>query len=173
MGNGIFHFGALVSSLPTTFLHSPSASHVRIRPPAIWRRRVQCPVSRSQGARSVRCVSPQVLVITFFVLKYSVAFQVPSAFLYLFLLPTAERLQASHNPNLIVKLSREPGWSQHHPGTMGPDAAYFYFGPSRPSYSSVYGVGTPTPTSGFIVYGNNRHSIPMAHLRRQSKEGSQ
>ncbi|KAJ7729474.1 hypothetical protein B0H16DRAFT_1586836 [Mycena metata] len=80
---------------------------------------------------------------------------------------------ASHNPNLIVKLSREPGWSQHHPGTMGPDAAYFYFGPSRPSYSSVYGVGTPTPTSGFIVYGNNRHSIPMAHLRRQSKEGSQ
>jgi hypothetical protein len=82
-------------------------------------------------------------------------------------------MQASHNPNLIVKLSREAVWSQHHPGTMGPDAAYFYFGPSRPSYSSVYGAGTPTPTAGFIVYGNNRNSIPMGHLRRQSREGSQ
>ncbi|KAJ7339776.1 hypothetical protein DFH08DRAFT_875521 [Mycena albidolilacea] len=80
---------------------------------------------------------------------------------------------ASHNPNLIVKLSREAVWSQHHPGTMGPDAAYFYFGPSRPSYSSVYGAGTPTPTPGFIVYGNNRNSIPMGHLRRQNREGSQ
>ncbi|KAK6974511.1 hypothetical protein R3P38DRAFT_596257 [Favolaschia claudopus] len=79
---------------------------------------------------------------------------------------------ASHNPNLIVKLSREALWSQHHPGTMGPDAAYFYFGPSRPSYSSVYGAGTPTPTPGFIVYGNNRNSIPMGHLRRQNREGS-
>ncbi|KAJ7133813.1 hypothetical protein C8R46DRAFT_923535 [Mycena filopes] len=97
---------------------------------------------------------------------------------------------ASNNPNLIVKLSRDPAWSQHHPGTMGPDAAYFYFGPSRPSSSpshaspsssssqsysasSVYGAGVPTPTAGFVVYGNNRHSIPMGHLRRRSREGSQ
>jgi hypothetical protein len=87
--------------------------------------------------------------------------------------PSDGWIQASHNPNLIVKLSREAIWSQHHPGTMGPDAAYFYFGPSRPSYSSVYGAGTPTPTPGFIVYGNNRNSIPMGHLRRQNREGSQ
>ncbi|KAJ7186171.1 hypothetical protein C8R46DRAFT_882298 [Mycena filopes] len=94
---------------------------------------------------------------------------------------------ASHNPNLIVKLSRDPAWSQHHPGTMGPDAAYFYFGPSRPSYSSSYAspsnsystsssggnYGVPTPTPGFVVYGNNRHSIPMGALRRRSREGSQ
>ncbi|KAJ7168043.1 hypothetical protein C8R46DRAFT_1094764 [Mycena filopes] len=95
---------------------------------------------------------------------------------------------ASHNPNLIVKLSRDPAWSQHHPGTMGPDAAYFYFGPSRPSYSSSYaspsssqsysnygggGGAVPTPTPGFVVYGNNRHSIPMGALRRRSREGSQ
>ncbi|KAJ6562738.1 hypothetical protein DFH09DRAFT_920687 [Mycena vulgaris] len=80
--------------------------------------------------------------------------------------------QASHNPNLIVKLAREAVWSQHHPGTMGPDAAYFYFGPSVPSYSSVYGAGTPTPSPGYIMYGNNRHSIPMGYMRRQNREGS-
>ncbi|KAJ7764121.1 hypothetical protein DFH07DRAFT_811993 [Mycena maculata] len=80
---------------------------------------------------------------------------------------------ASHNPNLIVKLSREAAWSQHHPGTMGPDAAYFYFGPSVPSYSSVYGAGTPTPSPGYIMYGNNRNSIPMGYMRRQNREGSQ
>ncbi|KAJ7672912.1 hypothetical protein B0H17DRAFT_1183272 [Mycena rosella] len=79
---------------------------------------------------------------------------------------------ASHNPNLIVKLSREAVWSQHHPGTMGPDAAYFYFGPSVASYASVYGAGTPTPSPGYIMYGNNRHSIPMGYMRRQNREGS-
>ncbi|KAJ7508842.1 hypothetical protein B0H11DRAFT_1791665 [Mycena galericulata] len=79
---------------------------------------------------------------------------------------------ASHNPNLIVKLSREAVWSQHHPGTMGPDAAYFYFGPSVASYSSVYGAGTPTPSPGYIMYGNNRNSIPMGYMRRQNREGS-
>ncbi|KAJ7153946.1 hypothetical protein C8R43DRAFT_1001553 [Mycena crocata] len=79
---------------------------------------------------------------------------------------------ASHNPNLIVKLSREAAWSQHHPGTMGPDAAYFYFGPSVPSPSSVYGPGTPTPSPGYIMYGNNRNSIPMSYMRRQNREGS-
>ncbi|KAJ7479271.1 hypothetical protein FB451DRAFT_1241078 [Mycena latifolia] len=79
---------------------------------------------------------------------------------------------ASHNPNLIVKLAREAAWSQYHPGTMGPDAAYFYFGPSVLSPASVYGPGTPTPSPGYIMYGNNRHSIPMGYMRRQNREGS-
>ncbi|KAJ7479267.1 hypothetical protein FB451DRAFT_1395846 [Mycena latifolia] len=79
---------------------------------------------------------------------------------------------ASHNPNLIVKLAREAAWPQHHPGTMGPDAAYFYFGPSVLSPASVYGPGTPTPSPGYIMYGNNRHSIPMGYMRRQNREGS-
>ncbi|KAJ7840776.1 hypothetical protein B0H13DRAFT_2366002 [Mycena leptocephala] len=88
------------------------------------------------------------------------------------LVPSLPPLQASHNPNLIVKLSREAVWSQHHPGTMGPDAAYFYFGPSVTSYSTVYGAGTPTPSPGYIMYGNSRNSIPMNYMRRQNREGS-
>ncbi|KAJ7247104.1 hypothetical protein C8J57DRAFT_1359999 [Mycena rebaudengoi] len=79
---------------------------------------------------------------------------------------------ASHNPNLVVKLSREAVWSQHNPGTMGPDAAYFYFGPSVASQASVGASGTSSPSPGYILYGNNRNSIPMAHMRRQSREGS-
>ncbi|KAF7290424.1 hypothetical protein HMN09_01300500 [Mycena chlorophos] len=79
----------------------------------------------------------------------------------------------SHNPNLVVKLSREVAWTQHHPGTMGPDAAYFYFGPSVPgSGTSVYGVGVPTPSPGYLTYGNNRHSFAMPNMRRQKTEGS-
>ncbi|KAJ7114530.1 hypothetical protein C8R43DRAFT_902981 [Mycena crocata] len=78
----------------------------------------------------------------------------------------------SHNPNLLVRLLREAAWSQNHPGTMGPDAAYFYFGPSAPSPSSVYGPGTLTPSPGYIMYGNNRNSIPMSYMRRQNREGS-
>jgi hypothetical protein len=80
--------------------------------------------------------------------------------------------QASHNPNLVVKLSREAVWSQHNPGTMGPDAAYFYFGPSVASQASVGASGASSPSPGYILYGNNRNSIPMAHMRRQSREGS-
>ncbi|KAJ7075080.1 hypothetical protein B0H15DRAFT_792314 [Mycena belliarum] len=79
---------------------------------------------------------------------------------------------ASHTPNLVLKLAREAAWAQHHPGVMGPDAAYFYFGPSAPSYTSVYAPGTPAPSPGYVVYGNNRHSIPMAALRRRTREGS-
>ncbi|KAJ7015873.1 hypothetical protein C8F04DRAFT_1170834 [Mycena alexandri] len=63
--------------------------------------------------------------------------------------------RASHNPNLIVKLSREAVWSQHHPGTMGPDAAYFYFGALPPFL--LVGLRRrypPTPTAGFIVEGS-------------------
>ncbi|KAF7309986.1 hypothetical protein MIND_00371400 [Mycena indigotica] len=79
----------------------------------------------------------------------------------------------SHNPNLVVKLIREAVWTQHHPGAMGPDAAYFYFGPSVPaSGSSIYGAGTPTPLPGYLMYGNNRNSIPMAYMRRQKTEAS-
>ncbi|CAK5266461.1 unnamed protein product [Mycena citricolor] len=77
-----------------------------------------------------------------------------------------------HSPNLVVKLGREAEWTQHHPGTMGPDAAYFYFGPYVAVQSSVYGAGTPTPSPGYLVYGNNRNSIPMTYLRRQKTEGS-
>ncbi|KAF7313155.1 hypothetical protein MKEN_01001700 [Mycena kentingensis (nom. inval.)] len=79
----------------------------------------------------------------------------------------------SHNPNLVVKLGRDATWTQQHPGTMGPDAAYFYFGPSVPGTGmSVYGAGTPTPSPGYLMYGNNRNSIPMAYMRRQKTEGS-
>ncbi|KAJ7192113.1 hypothetical protein GGX14DRAFT_380458 [Mycena pura] len=79
----------------------------------------------------------------------------------------------SHNPNLVVKLAREVPWTQHHPGTMGPDAAYFYFGPAVPgSAMSVYGAGAPTPSPGYVMYGNNRNSVPMAYLRRLKTEGS-
>ncbi|CAK5282738.1 unnamed protein product [Mycena citricolor] len=54
-----------------------------------------------------------------------------------------------HSPNLVVKLGREAEWTQHHPGTMGP-TRYFYFGPYVAVQSSVYGAGTPTPSTGYL-----------------------
>lgn len=57
-----------------------------------------------------------------------------------------------------MRLTREAAWSQQHPSIMGPDNSFFYFGPG--------------PSPGYIVYGNNRTSIPMGHFTRQRREGS-
>ncbi|KDR84250.1 hypothetical protein GALMADRAFT_220039 [Galerina marginata CBS 339.88] len=65
----------------------------------------------------------------------------------------------SRSPNPVIRLTREPAWSQQHPSIMGPDNSYFYLGPES--------------TSGYIVYGNNRTNIPMNFFLRPGKrEGS-
>ncbi|PFH48995.1 hypothetical protein AMATHDRAFT_81533 [Amanita thiersii Skay4041] len=63
-----------------------------------------------------------------------------------------------HDPNAIVRLTREAPWAQQHPTIMGPDNSFFYLGPeSRP---------------GYIIYGNGRTNIPMTCCIRKKKEGS-
>ncbi|KAF9068146.1 hypothetical protein BDP27DRAFT_1327698 [Rhodocollybia butyracea] len=64
----------------------------------------------------------------------------------------------SELPNLVIRLARQIPWTQQFPNVMGPENAYFYFGPGN--------------TPGYIVYGNNRISLPMAHMSRQQREGS-
>lgn len=59
---------------------------------------------------------------------------------------------------MVLKLTREGTWANQHPGIMGPDNSYFYFGPAN--------------SPGYIVYGNNRISIPMSYLSRQNRTGS-
>ncbi|KAG6917665.1 hypothetical protein DXG01_001640 [Tephrocybe rancida] len=72
---------------------------------------------------------------------------------------TAPRLkQAGFHPNAVFKLTREPAWSQQHPTIMGPGKSYFYFGPDN--------------TPGYIIYGNNRNTLPMPHFIRQRREAS-
>ncbi|KAJ3906558.1 hypothetical protein F5879DRAFT_797391 [Lentinula edodes] len=65
---------------------------------------------------------------------------------------------ASQSPNLVIRLARHIPWAQQYPNVMGPENAYFYFGPET--------------SPGYIVYGNNRISLPMSHLSRQQREGS-
>ncbi|KAK7469981.1 hypothetical protein VKT23_001417 [Stygiomarasmius scandens] len=65
---------------------------------------------------------------------------------------------ASQFPNLVIRLSRESTWAQQISHIMGPDNSYFYFGPEN--------------SPGYIMYGNNRISLPMSHLSRQQREGS-
>jgi len=64
----------------------------------------------------------------------------------------------AHQPNLVVKLTREATWSLQHPSIMGPDNSFFYFGPGL--------------SFGFVAYGNNRHSTRMAQLSFAKREGS-
>ncbi|KNZ72690.1 hypothetical protein J132_02123 [Termitomyces sp. J132] len=65
---------------------------------------------------------------------------------------------AGHLPNAVYRLTREPAWSQRHPSIMGPGKSYFYFGPEY--------------APGYIIYGNNRNTLPMLHFLRQHREGS-
>ncbi|KAG5651261.1 hypothetical protein H0H81_009305 [Sphagnurus paluster] len=65
---------------------------------------------------------------------------------------------AGFNPNAVIKLTREAEWSQQHPSIMGPVNSYFYFGPEY--------------APGYIIYGNNRNTIPMPYFIRQRREGS-
>lgn len=67
-------------------------------------------------------------------------------------------MQAAQSPNLVIRLARHIPWAQQYPNVMGPENAYFYFGPET--------------SPGYIVYGNNRISLPMSHLSRQQREGS-
>ncbi|KAE9404123.1 hypothetical protein BT96DRAFT_854082 [Gymnopus androsaceus JB14] len=64
---------------------------------------------------------------------------------------------ASQSPNLVIRLARHTPWAQQLQA-MGPDNAYYYFGPET--------------SPGYIVYGNNRISLPMPHMSRQQREGS-
>ncbi|KAF5358694.1 hypothetical protein D9758_007759 [Tetrapyrgos nigripes] len=75
-----------------------------------------------------------------------------------FVVPTMVRSLASQSPNLVIRLSRDGNWTQRIPGIMGPDNSYFYFGPEH--------------SPGYIMYGNNLITLPMAHLSRQQREGS-
>jgi hypothetical protein len=65
--------------------------------------------------------------------------------------------QVEQTPNLVIKITREPQWSQLHPTIMGPNNSFFYFGPSI--------------TPGYVVYGNGP-SMAMSSLSKQKKEGS-
>ncbi|KAF5387946.1 hypothetical protein D9615_000782 [Tricholomella constricta] len=65
---------------------------------------------------------------------------------------------AGYNPNTVIKLTREAEWSQQHPSIMGPVNSYFYFGPEN--------------APGYIIYGNNRNTIPMPYFIRQRRDGS-
>jgi hypothetical protein len=61
------------------------------------------------------------------------------------------------NPNLIIRITREPQWSQQHPNIMGPSNSYLYFGPNN--------------SPGQLMYGNG----PVNHMHtalRQHREGS-
>lgn len=67
--------------------------------------------------------------------------------------------QAGQTPNLVTRITRQAEWSQQHPGIMGPDNSFLYFGPET--------------SIGFIMYGNNRTQIGMNFLLRPGKkEGS-
>ncbi|EIN11032.1 hypothetical protein PUNSTDRAFT_142896 [Punctularia strigosozonata HHB-11173 SS5] len=61
-------------------------------------------------------------------------------------------------PNAIVKVAREPSWSQHHPEVMGPSNAFLYFGPSK--------------TPGYLAYGNDPTTHPMVSALKQKKDTS-
>jgi len=58
------------------------------------------------------------------------------------------------NPNLLVRLMREPQWSQQHPDIMGPNTCFMYFGPGK--------------SSGYLIYGNGPNQ-PMNSSVRQKK----
>jgi len=76
-------------------------------------------------------------------------------------LPTTLRViaQVDRNPNSVLRLSREPEWSQQHPSIMGPENSFFYLGPES--------------SAGYVVYGNNRLNIGMTYfLRKGKREGS-
>ncbi|KAJ7590280.1 hypothetical protein C8J56DRAFT_859705 [Mycena floridula] len=77
---------------------------------------------------------------------------------------------ASPSPTLIIRLTREPQWAQQHPGVMGPERSWFYFGP--PSGGNLADFRVERVSPGYVVYGNNRISLPMAHLVRQQRAGS-
>ena len=57
-------------------------------------------------------------------------------------------------PNLLVRLIREPQWSQQHPEIMGPSTSFMYFGPGK--------------SSGYLIYGNGPNQ-PMNSSVRQKK----
>ncbi|KAI0071839.1 hypothetical protein K474DRAFT_1712135 [Panus rudis PR-1116 ss-1] len=65
--------------------------------------------------------------------------------------------KVDESPNLILKLTREAPWAQHHPGVMGPNSSFFYFGPGR--------------TQGLLAYGNNP-TQPMASSRKRKRDNS-
>jgi len=65
--------------------------------------------------------------------------------------------EVERNPNLLVRLTREPEWSQQHPNIMGPNKSFLYFGPDR--------------SLGYLVYGNGP-TQPMSNSIRQKREAS-
>lgn len=64
------------------------------------------------------------------------------------------RNDVEQKPNLLVRLMREPQWSQQHPEIMGPNTSFMYFGPEK--------------SSGYLIYGNGPNQ-PMNSSVRQKK----
>jgi len=62
--------------------------------------------------------------------------------------------EVEQKPNLLVRVTREPQWSQQHPDIMGPSSSFLYFGPAK--------------TAGYLVYGNSP-TQPMTGSIRQKK----
>jgi len=70
------------------------------------------------------------------------------------LTPRSYRNDMEQKPNLLVRLIREPQWSQQHPEIMGPNTSFMYFGPGK--------------SSGYLIYGNGPNQ-PMNSSVRQKK----
>jgi len=60
------------------------------------------------------------------------------------------------NPNLLVRVRREPQWSQQHPEIMGPDTCFMYFGPAK--------------SPGYLIYGNGPNQSMSDSVRQKRNE---
>ena len=60
------------------------------------------------------------------------------------------RNDVEQKPNLLVRLIREPQWSQQHPEIMGPTASFMYFGPGKSSGYLIYGNGPDQPMNSSV-----------------------
>jgi hypothetical protein len=60
------------------------------------------------------------------------------------------RNDVEQKPNLLVRLMREPQWSQQHPEIMGPSTSFMYFGPGKSSGYLIYGNGPNQPMNGSV-----------------------
>ena len=63
------------------------------------------------------------------------------------------RNDMEQKPNLLVRLIREPQWSQQHPEIMGPSTSFMYFGPGK--------------SSGYLIYGNGPNQSMNSSVRQK------
>jgi len=61
--------------------------------------------------------------------------------------------EVEQKPNLLVRVTREPQWSQQHPDIMGPSSSFLYFGPGK--------------STGYLVYGNSPVQSMASSIRQK------